>query len=80
MVCSPVAIPKRLLLKAKKMAEERGVSLSKLLVDLLVRMVDQHRAYQEAKRKSLALLRNPPNLGTKGRISSSTRDELHERR
>ena len=67
-----VAIPKRLLLKAKKMAEERGVSLSKLLVDLLVRMVDQHRAYQEAKRKSLALLRRLRATGDAGKRATAS--------
>lgn len=34
--------------------------------------------YEEAKRRFLERMSNPPNLGTKG-VASWTRDEIHER-
>lgn len=73
-----LSVPKDILRKAKIIAIERNTSLSGLLTRLLIDVVTDEDRYDRAKRYHLALLADPPDLGTGGSISW-TRDELHER-
>jgi hypothetical protein len=73
-----LAIPKQVLRRIKVIAAERGTSVSRLLVQALEDVATADTAYQSARRRSLALLKRPPNLGTRGRRTWS-REELHER-
>jgi hypothetical protein len=74
-----LSLSKLLLRRAKILAVERQTSLSGLLAGALEGLVRDSDEYEKAKRRALARMKNPPNLGTKGRITW-TRDSLHERR
>ena len=74
-----LALPRGLLRKAKILAVEKHTSLSGLLTRALRDLVGSADAYEEARRKALADLKRPLDLGTGGRVTW-TRDELHERR
>lgn len=74
-----LSLPKEILRKAKILAIERNSSLSALLTEALEEIVAQADAYELAKERHLALLKEKSiNLGTEGKITW-TRDELHER-
>jgi hypothetical protein len=73
-----LAIPKSLLRKAKLLAVERNTSISGLLAEFLREIVNRSDAYSRARDQALADLKNPPDLGTFGKITW-TREELHER-
>ena len=72
-------LPKPLLQRFRVYAAQRNKSMSALLTEAIHKMVPlDEEAREKAKRRLLASLANPPNLGTGGRITW-TRDELHER-
>jgi len=48
------------------------------MAEALARLVDDHRRFSVARRRSLAAMEKASSLGTDGRRSWS-RDELHER-
>lgn len=73
-----LSVPKELLKRIKLIAARKGTSISKLLVDALTDLDSADPAYEEARRRHLALLRRPFKLGTRGRATWA-RDELHER-
>ncbi|MEX2395220.1 MAG: CopG family transcriptional regulator [Actinomycetota bacterium] len=73
-----LSLPRRLLKRAKVIAIERDKSLSRLMVELLEDLVRRDDEYERARAGAIAMLRNPPSLGTGGR-RSWTREELHER-
>lgn len=73
-----LALPKNLLRQVKIAAVNKQTSVSALLTELLTDYISRERGYAAARRRELARLANPPNLGTGGRITW-TRDELHER-
>jgi hypothetical protein len=73
-----LAIPKEILQKAKLMAVQRHMSLSKLLTRTLEEMASENDGYEAARKSNLARL-GIYDLGTNGKITW-TRDELHERR
>lgn len=73
-----LSIPKSVLLKAKRLAVERGTSLSALLSQTLQEIVDAEDEYEQARARHLAILDNPSDLGTNGKITW-TRDDLHGR-
>lgn len=73
-----LAIPKDVLRRVKVIAAQRGTSVSRLLIRALEDVATADEAFERARRRSLALLKRPPNLGTRGR-RSWTRDDLHER-
>jgi hypothetical protein len=74
-----LSLPKPLLQRFKVYAARSNKSMSALLTEAIQKMVpfsDEER--EKAKRRLLASLANPPDLGTGGKITW-TRDELHER-
>ena len=73
-----LALPKRLLRRAKHLAVERETSVSRLLAETLEELVTRGDAYEEARRQALYDLDHPRNLGTGGTITW-TRGELHDR-
>ena len=73
-----LALPKGVLTRVKVLAAERGTSISALLTGLLEKAADDDDAYARARRRGLAALDRPADLGTGGRRPAS-RDELHER-
>jgi predicted transcriptional regulator len=73
-----LALPKELLLKAKRLAVERNTSLSGLLAQAIADAVAQEEAYTAAQRSHRALLEQGFDLGTDGVIGWS-REALHER-
>ena len=73
-----LAIPKNILRKAKILAVQKNTSLSGLLTQTLADLVAHQEAYEQARQRSLALLKNGLDLGTQGQIAWK-RDDLHER-
>lgn len=73
-----LSIPKDVLQKAKIRAIEKNTSLSGLLTQALIDIVEQADQYELAKEHHLAWLEHGADLGTEGHISWS-REELHER-
>jgi len=74
-----LALPAELLRKVKHLAVERDTSISRLLADTLEEIVSKNDAYERAYQSWRESMKNPPNLGLRGKIPW-TRDELHERR
>lgn len=74
-----LAIPKEILRKAKEVAVQRKISLSKLLTITLSEIVSQNEQYEMARRKYLALLDKGLDQGTQGKILE-TWDQLHDRK
>lgn len=64
--------------RAKILAAQRGVSVSRLLSDMLRPVLDRDSGYALARERHLAALDTSNDLGTGGRQRWS-RDELHER-
>lgn len=73
-----LALPKTLLREVKRIALERGTSMSALMVEALEKLVPNDDVYEQARERALYRLRNPFDLGLTGK-STWTRDELHER-
>jgi hypothetical protein len=73
-----LAVPKEVLRRVKVIAAQRGTSVSRLLVQTLADVSAADEAYERARQRSIALLKRPPDLGTRGRRGWS-REELHER-
>jgi len=65
-----------LLREARVMAAEEGWSISALLTDRLEAMVRERKAFDRARRRALARLRDGLDLQ---RTPPKSRDELHER-
>lgn len=73
-----LALPKEVIRRVKVIAAQRGTSVSRLLIQALESVTKADAAYERARRRSLALLKRPPNLGTRGKHTWS-REDLHER-
>lgn len=73
-----LAIPKDVLQKARRLAVERHTSLSSMMTQLILDVVEQEDAYQAACERQLAILEQGLNWRTLGR-APWTREELHER-
>jgi hypothetical protein len=71
-----LAIDKSLLRKARVYAAQRGISMSAMLADVLLRIVERDTAYEHAKGRALARLRTPFNLGCE---KPASRESLHDR-
>jgi hypothetical protein len=70
-----IAIEQDLLRKARVLAAERGTSVSRLLADELVRLVNESERYDRARAAALGELDAGLQLGGK----PAARDTLHER-
>ena len=73
-----LAIPKDILRKAKILAVQRNTSLSRLLTETLTELVAQAEGYEQAKLRSLELMKHGLILGTEGKVTWK-REALHER-
>jgi hypothetical protein len=73
-----LAVPDRLLRKAKVLAAERHTSVSRLLTDTLEDLIDRNEGYERARTRSLSRLKRGHDLGTGGR-STWQREDLHAR-
>lgn len=73
-----LAIPKEVLVKVKIIAARRQTSVSRLLTQMLEKLVQQEDGYDHARRRHMQLLQGGVDLGTQGHVET-TRDELHER-
>ena len=65
-----------LLREARILAAQRDTSVSRLLAEQLENLVRQEKAYEKAKRRALARLRQGFDLGW---APAASREELHER-
>jgi hypothetical protein len=65
-----------LLREVRILAAEQGTSISALLSARLQKIVDEKKAYDVARRRAIARLREGYDLGWK---RPKSRDELHER-
>ena len=73
-----LSLPKDVLISARHLAVERGMSLSGMLAGFLGEMVDRDRARRRAQERIEARMAEGFDLGTGGTIDW-TRDELYER-
>lgn len=73
-----LAIPKDVLAKARQLAAERRTSLSALVTQIIVDIVDQDDSYRAARERQLVILQAGLDLGIPG-TATWTREELHER-
>lgn len=74
-----LSIPKETLLSVKLIAASRQTSVSDLLTQVLVRLVQQQEdAYAHARQRHLQWLEKGADLGTGGQVLTQ-RDVLHER-
>ncbi|MCZ0939562.1 MAG: hypothetical protein OXJ55_13045 [Caldilineaceae bacterium] len=73
-----LSLPRSVLRKAKKIAIDKDLSLSGLMVELLTELVEREDQYASSERQYLALLEQDTDLGTDGLIGW-TRADLHER-
>jgi hypothetical protein len=71
-----VQLDERTLRRAKSLAAREGTSVTRLVASTLERLVSEDDAYEEAKRRALAMLEKPLHMGRRRRFG---RDELHER-
>ncbi|MBS4032629.1 MAG: CopG family transcriptional regulator [Clostridiales bacterium] len=73
-----LSIQKDLLKKVKHIAIEKNTSVSGLLSQTLVDIVNQETGYQRAKERQLKVMESGLELGLSGKTTWS-REELHER-
>jgi len=73
-----LAIAKEILSKARLLAVEQCTSLSALMTQMIVDLVDQDDRYRAALERQLAMLDQGFAPGSQG-TASWTREELHER-
>jgi hypothetical protein len=74
-----LTISEETLRKAKHLAIESGVSLSKFLSDHLEALVARDEKYEEARRRSLARMKRGLDLGIGAEGIQWSRDDLYER-
>jgi hypothetical protein len=73
-----VTLPALLWTHLERVAGERGVTLSQLMSEALMRLVETDVWCVGARRRAMERLRNASSLTLDGKITW-TRDELHER-
>jgi hypothetical protein len=71
-----IRLDRRTLRKARILAVKRNTSISRLLAAQIETLVGEDEAYEQARRRAMALLDKGFHLG--GRMGA-TRDEWHER-
>jgi hypothetical protein len=72
-----LSLPSNLLKRVKRLAADRGTSVSAMMADALKRLADEDRRYEAARKRSIAAMRSARSLDTEGR-HSRTRDQRHE--
>jgi hypothetical protein len=72
-----LAVERSLLNKARAIAAQRGASVSALLSQELLKIVERENACQQAKQRALARLHSPFHLGGE---NMADRESLHDRR
>jgi hypothetical protein len=72
-------LPEPLLHKLRVYAARRNQTMTDVINEAIRKTVEDDNEYEQAKQRLLTHLKNPPNLGTHGRITW-TRDEIHDRR
>jgi hypothetical protein len=73
-----LALPKDVLVRARRLAVERRTSLSALVSKVIVDLVEHDDGYKAARDRQIAMLQQGLDLGTGG-TAAWTREELHER-
>jgi hypothetical protein len=73
-----LAIPKEVLAKARRLAVEQHTSLSALMTQMIIDLIDQEDRYTAALERQLGMLGQGLDLGSQG-AAAWTREELHER-
>jgi hypothetical protein len=71
-----LSLDKELIIKGRILAAKKETSLSRLLSDILKKIIEEEEGYEACRRKALANLERGFRLG--GKIACS-REELHER-
>jgi hypothetical protein len=71
-------MPEPLLEELRISAAKRKQSMTTFIHNAIRKAIEHEGEYERAKKRMLARLENPPDLGTHGRITW-TRDELHDR-
>lgn len=71
-----ISVEKSLLRKARAVAVQRGASISSMLAEELTRISDRESEYELARRRAVARLAAPFNLGGQ---KPPSREELHDR-
>lgn len=74
-----LTISEETLRKAKHLAIEHGVSLSRFLSNHLETLVERDQKYEDARRRSIARMRRGLDLGIGADGVQWSRDDLHER-
>ena len=69
-------LDRKLLRRVRVLAAERETSMSALMAEQLEKALSENDGYEEAKRRALARMRRPSNLGY---TPPASRDELYER-
>ena len=73
-----LALDEETVRRARYLAVEKGVSLSRLLADSLEQIVTRNEQYVQARKRALARMKRGLPMGM-GRQPGWSRDELHER-
>jgi hypothetical protein len=73
-----LAIPREVLHNARKLAVDRRTSLSALVTQIIVDLVDQDDRYRAACERQLGILGTGLDLNSQGAVGW-TREDLHER-
>lgn len=73
-----LSLPPELLMAARHLAVERGISLSRLLALQLEMLVRRDSAYDQARERAIARMKRGLPMGV-GESPNWTREELHER-
>ncbi len=73
-----LSLPRHILRKAKILAIQKNTSLSGLLAQTLSDLVAHQEAFEQARQRSLDLLKSGLDLGTQGKVTW-TREDLHGR-
>jgi hypothetical protein len=72
-----LSLDRELIRQARQHSARKSTSVSKLLGEVLERLVREHESYERAKRSALAALKKGFHLG--GMIMA-TKDQLHDRK
>ncbi len=72
-----LSVPKNVLIKIKHLAVEQGTSVSKLMSESMINIINNNYLYEKAKKSNLKKINSHMNMGTKGEINIE-KEDLHE--